>query len=243
MTTINYISVDSYNSDLYSYVVQKPYISNQPGQDPDGNPILYMGIALAIKRQFFALQEADSMLVNDTYHDAKKENGLLNRSRFKLTDPESYDDYVGIAHSGYFAFKPVALDIYQYGLMHDFFYANVPLKFPSSLRYCQWRFPGLIAHYKMAATIRLNLIDRILWSANIAFGSSGESGLILDWLMVDLYRKQPQKSFLMDLAMSRFIYKLSNNPKYPNKMGDVFGIYFGKSHIFSKWMQGIVFNN
>jgi hypothetical protein len=227
-----------FDLELAPYIVEKPYISNQPGDKPDGNPILYMALALCIKRRYFDLSESDRLLVVDTYYDAEEAPGLLNRSRFKVGDHEGHDDYIGICHASYFTDNAIARYICASGSSHSWFFNNAGLKFPESLRAWHYIRPGTVAHYKMAASLPLNIVDKILWAIRIYFFSKSESGLQLQWLMVDLFCAQKEKPWIMFKAASRWFKKINDRPE---KMGGVFSTYFGPSHLFSRWMRGRVF--
>lgn len=230
-----------FDMEMRAYVVEYPYVSNQPKQEPDGNPILYLGLFLATKRQFFPLDQNDKMIVHSCYALSMKEPGLISRSRFKFDDPEAHDDYIGLVHAGYFCGLDIPMDVYLYGRAHDWAYNNTKLRWFRAMRFWQWNFFGQIQHYKIASNVSLNLGDKILWWLAMAFVSRSESGIQIQWLMGDLYLNQPKKYWLCDKALNLWESKLSRDHRYPDKMGSVFAKCFGDTHILAKWMRGLIF--
>ena len=97
------------------------------------------------------------------------------------------------------------------------------------------RFPGFVALVKLGAGERLNWFDKLSLSASL-LTFSGESGIQLDWIRVKVYERRDDKSWLVDKAIQYWKNKIRK--KYPALMGDVFAVYYGKNHVFTKWMQG-----
>lgn len=222
------------SEDIKPYIVRYPYISNQVGEQPDGNPVLYLGLYVVSKSKNGISNNAD--LVTATYRDAMVEPGLISRGSHKPHDFEAFDDYVGLvaASAGSYEFQ-AAIDVYEYGKKNFWFYDNVGL--PWNLKKKAWhaRMPGVIQHYKLAARQKLNFFDRIWWAIGVAF-NGGESGIQMAWLMANVYRNQPRKYIFCDWAVSRLYKKIGD---YPNEMGGVFAKYFkGEDHILAKLMKG-----
>lgn len=226
-----------FDQDLAPYVVKYPYISNQTGQDPDGNPVLYFALAMGIKHQFYPLSLNDREQLQATYADIKVQPGLISRSRFKRADHEAHDDYIGLAHASYFLDQSIAKEIVAYGRAHNWCFENLNGATPRSWH---WRLPGVIQHYKLAAGERLGILDAALWSITMFFPADNESGLQLEWLMLDLYLSQNYRCWIMDAAAKHWFKKLSENTKYPDRMGSVLAKYFGAGHVFAKWMTGVI---
>lgn len=255
--------VKDFQNDLAMHMVLYPYISNRPitKEDPkpmpDGNPVLYLGLVLCAKIQHFNLNEDDLYLVDQTYKDCIKEPGLITRGRHKFNDHESHDDRVGMSYAAAVTGHHAALDIYRYGVAHNFVYNNAGCswfknekgerQFLAKLKCWDGRIPGVVAHYKIAASvidakIKLNLLDKIFWFIRIGlFFPESESGIQLDWLMIDLYRRKAEPSWIMDAAATLWEHNMYDTPKYPHLMGSVFEKYFCKDHILAKWMRGLLF--
>lgn len=230
-----------FDNQLLKYIVEYPYMSNQEGQEPDGNPILYFALAMYVRGQYFPFADRDAKLIKDLYADVKIEPGLICRSRFKKEDHEAHDDYIGLCYLSYFASMTIANEIVAYGRAHNWMYNNTKIKWPWAIKCWHWRLFGTIQHYKLAAGIGLNFLDKFLWAASIYSPSGDESGINLQTLKVDLYINQKHRSWIMDFAVNHWQTCLYTEPKYPFLIGSVFEIYFGKNHILARWMQGLMF--
>lgn len=242
------MDIPDFNKELAPYIVAYPYVSNQIGQQPDGNPILYDAFMMAAKKQFFPLSEEDKQRLNDLYADVFIEPGMFERSRFKTDDTEEHDDRIGMVWLGYYLNKKISTDIHDYGKKHFWIWDENKIGFPKNLRHWDYRFGAAVPHYKMAVAdqekkeVTLNWFDKFFWYLAIGvFGFKDESGIQKEWLMVDLYRNQHQKNSLMDKASQKWERKLAENPKYPNRMGSVFAKYFGEHHLLARWMAGRIF--
>lgn len=235
---IDTMDPSSFNEEYRSYIFDHPYISNKPGESPDGNTVLYFGLMLAVKRQFFPLDEYDLNLFYDLYDAVRIEPGMIVRSEYKRKDHEGHDDYIGLVHASFFLGTSFASSVVQYGKNHGWAWNNTGLRGFKSLRCMHWRLPGVVQHYKLAAQAPLGIVDRLWWSLGMFFPTENESNLQLQWLMLDLYLNQPQKSWIMDRAAEQWQNVLYNSKKYPNRMGSVFEIFFGAKNILAKWMRG-----
>ncbi|MBP9709103.1 MAG: hypothetical protein KBD78_15820 [Oligoflexales bacterium] len=252
--------VKDFNNDLAMHIVLYPYISNRPitkmdqAPMPDGNPVLYLGLVLCGKLQHFELKDDDKFLVEETYKDCKKEPGLITRGRHKFEDHESHDDRIGMSYAAAVTGHHAALDIYSYGVNHNWIFNNAGCgwfknekgerQFLAKLKCWDARLPGVVQHYKISADKKLNLFDKIWWAIRIGlFFPESESGIQMDWLMIDLYRRKAEPNFIMDSAATLWEHNLYDTPKYPHLMGSVFEKYFNKDHLLAKWMRGIVFKN
>lgn len=257
--------VKDFNNDLEMHIVLYPYISNRPRTKeepfplPDGNPVLYLGLVLCCKIQHFDLDDDDLFLVDKTYNDCKKEDGLITRGRHKFNDHESHDDRVGMAYAAAVTNHYCAWNIYRYGKSHNWIFNNAGVswfrnekgdkQFLSKLKCWDYRLPGVVAHYKIAAScidpkIKLNLFDKLWWFVRIGLlFPNSESGIQMDWMMIDLYRRKYEPVWIMDVACTLWEQSLYESPKYPHLMGSVFEKYFNKYHILAKWMRGLIFKN
>jgi hypothetical protein len=241
-----------FDNDVLPYVERFPYISNKPKEQPDGNPILYLGLTLCAKRQFFELTKRDFDLVTETYKRSAKAPGLITRGEHKWPDHQAHDDLIGLTHASYFTdFRP-AHEIYNYGEENYWFYNPAGVKwFKDEHGKFKWfaKFkcfhairPGVVQHYKLAAGQALDIIDQIWWAIGIMTGKkNNEGGLQLEWLMVDLYLNQSHRYAICDKAAMLWQNALYMNQKYPQLMGSVFEKYFGPDHYLAKWMQGLIF--
>jgi hypothetical protein len=222
------------NDRIKEYIVRSPYISNQPGQEPDGNPILYLGLWCAIlNRVNGGLTSNEFNLVKETYLKSATLPGLLNRGEHKRKDFESHDDYIGmLAASVLTGNFDIVSEIYDYGKANRWQYDNT-FNMPW---YRTWfgRYAGMVQTIKLAHRVKLNLLDKILFYFGVAF-NKGESGIQKAWLMSEIYREQPYRYWLCDKGLAVLDDKIW---QYPGRMGGVFEIYFGTEHLFTKLMRG-----
>lgn len=222
--------------EIEPYIVRWPYVSNQIGEQPDGNAILYQGVYFAIKRRYSNLTQDDANWTKATHIDARHSEGVLTRGSHKKLDWQSFDDYIGMIYSSHItgAFQ-AALDIHKHGEENNWCFDNVGLPWYEFFKKWFGRIPGFVALSKMSVRKKLNLFDQ--WFFSLALlGNDTESGFQKSWLMYDLYKTQPYQYNIIDKACKKFEIEVSE--KYPNKMGDVFRIYYGPNHVFTKWMMG-----
>jgi hypothetical protein len=221
------------SDEIKPYIVRYPYVSNKIGEQPDGNPILYQAVYLAIKRRFETDFDHDKFWVRDTYQDAMLEPGLISRGSHKKKDRQAHDDYIGLVYSSHITGEfTAALDICEYGKKHNWFFYTADATWNKAFF---GRMPGFIAHVKLGCRIKLNIFDQIYWFLRVSFSGS-ESGKQLSFVMVDLYQTQPYRYKILDWAVARFEKAIKEG--YPDLMGSVFGIYYSKDHLFAKRMRG-----
>jgi hypothetical protein len=214
-----------FHSEVERYMPHYPLISNQIGQEPDGNPVLYLGVMALIYRQYYPADQWLFNVVEDTYRVCKRADGLISRGPHKPDEPQAHDDYIGLVAASYASknFIP-AMEIYRRGDRFDWVYED-------SIRTFYGRMPGFIAHVKLAAGVNLNLFDQVYFSlALLSFRD--ESGIQLDWVKVQLYELQPQRYWLIDKAVRYWKRKI----KERGGMREVFKVYYGEQHMFTKWV-------
>lgn len=230
----------SFLEEILQYIVYDPLVSNQPGQQPDGNAVLYCGVAMVVKCIDSPADEGDYLWMSAVYRDARKTRGLLTRGSHKANDHEAHDDYIGFCAGAQLAHPVFAAEVVGYGRSHKWVYDNTGISKSVSgwLRCWHARFPGCVQHYKLSALEGLNLFDRLWWAIGmIQFGWS-ESGQQLRWLKYRAYTAQKNRYWLCDRAAAMWENRLRR--RCPNLMGDVFAAYYGPGHIFSRWMMGRV---
>lgn len=226
--------------DIEPYLRNYPLFSNQAEQLPDGNAVLYASVAVIIEVDLFGADEHAAKLVIDLYENAKKDKGILTRGSHKFNDTQEHDDYVGMIGASLFSgvYKP-AFDIWKVGKRSGWVYDEGVYKSKHFIGQVleNWyaRFPGFVAHAKLGAGERLNWFDKLSFSASL-LTFSGESGLQMDWIRVKSYEYRNERSWIIDKAVAYWKNKVRQ--KYPLLMGDVFKIYYGEGHVFTKWMKG-----
>ncbi len=226
--------------DCLPYIVRYPLISNQISQEPDGNAILYCGVAMAIKDLYSEPDDGDWLWAAEIYRVCRKEVGLLTRGPHKVNDFQSHDDYVGMCYLSLRTNRMIAASIVGYGKSRSWIYDNTGRSKEGIIGWLScWhrRFPGQVEHYKICAGESLNLFEQIWWALGfISFGKRSESGIQMDWLKYQAYRRSGMKHWVCDKAASLWQNMMIN--RYPNLMGDVFRVYYGSNHVFARWMQG-----
>ena len=219
--------------EIQPYIQRWPYVSNQAYEQPDGNAILYQGVFLAIKRRYYKSLESDALWVQSTYNESHTFPGVLNRGNHKFNDWQSFDDYIGMIYSSHITGElKSAIQIYNHGKNNFWIYDNQGGK---RLKGFFGRIPGFIAMVKLSVRKKLNILDQISFALAL-IGNKSESGFQKSWLLYDLYKTNPHEYNLINWACKKFEKSVSE--KYPNKMGDVFRIYYGPNHVFTKWMMG-----
>lgn len=219
--------------DASPYVVLYPYFSNQAGIEPDGNAILYQAVYLAIKRRYQNLDEKDTMWVRDTYMMSQVMPGLITRGFHKKNEFQSYDDYLGLVYSSHISQEmSAAIDVYNYGKNNFWVFDNLG---GNTIRAWFYRIPGFVSTIKLANRKKLSLFDQIMFFVSVAFNNN-ESGFQKSFIKIDMYKTQPYKYMLLEWGCKLFEKRIAE--RYDQKMGGVFRIYYGKDHLFTKWMQG-----
>jgi len=229
-----------WHRDIEPYLRHYPLMSNQAYQEPDGNPVLYSSIAIIIEVDLFGADEHAAKFTKDLYQNAKKAPGIITRGRHKAFDTQEHDDVMGMigasVFSGYIA---PAQEIYLAGKKSGWVYNEGVYKSKSDIgRFFEnWynRFPGFVGLVKLGAGEKLSLWDKLSFAVSL-LTFSGESGAQLDWVKVKVYERCTDKSWIIDKAVAYWKNKVRK--KYPQLMGDVFKIYYGEGHFFTKWMKG-----
>lgn len=233
-----------FDEDLLPYLVRYPLISNQAGQEPDGNPVLYSGFYAAIRSLYFPKDDQIKDFIRDVYNDCILETGLISRGSHKRRDEQEHDDYIGLATAAFLSGNPdIAYDIYDYGYRNHWVYdsQNTAQSWLEKLRFWHARFPGLVAHYKICAGVKLNPFDKLLFIISFLRPSKSESGIQLGWLRAIAYINSRDQGYLRSLIVKRWTQAVLK--VYPMGMGEVFYRYFDRGtgpikHVFAKWMQG-----
>jgi hypothetical protein len=225
----------------------KPYFDNYPFMAPtkhgelDGNTILYSGTYGMVSNSIFGkykdAPEHSARLYNESYVPLSP--GLLTRGPHKWDDPQTHDDYIGMASLSFLGGGGAARAIYEYGKKHGWSYVRNSNPSVSDWFNGQfWRLPGVVQHIKICAGESLSAIGSAWWALGVYFSAANESGLILTWHMISVYEQTGKRNFLCDYVVRGWKRKLIE--KYPNAMGEVFGIYYSPTHLFARWMQGII---
>lgn len=230
-----------WQKDIKPYLRNYPLFSNQANQEPDGNPVLYASIAIIIQAEMFGIQTSNvKEFTKDLYENAKKAPGILTRGRHKAFDTQEHDDTMGMIGASVFSgYLEPTQDFYTVGKKSGWVYNEGVYKHKSDIRRFleNWyaRFPGFVGLVKLGAGEKLSLWDKLSFAASL-LTFSGESGIQLDWIKIKVYQRCRDKSWLIDRAVTFWQNKVKK--KYPNLMGDVFKVYYGEGHVFTKWMKG-----
>lgn len=233
-----------FDDELLPYLKRYPLISNQPGEEPDGNPVLYSGFYTAIRSLYFPQDDYIQDLIRDTYNNCVLELGLISRGSHKRRDEQEHDDYIGLTTAAFLSGNPdIAYDVYDYGYRNWWVYdsQNTAQSWLEKLRFWHARFPGIVAHYKICAGVKLGAFDKLLFIISFLRVSKDESGVQLGWLRAIAYINSNDKGWFRDIVVRS--WTLGVLDRYPRGMGEVFQIYFDREggapkHIFARWMQG-----
>lgn len=221
-----------------------PYITHVKHGDWSGNAILETAQYFWIKDIFDGLDGKDRLKLWDVYNDAGAgEPGLLTRGSHKAKDPQTHDDYVGFSSIAGRIDTVLAWRVYKYGDSHKW---NYKLPWLSGFRDWFngqfWRMPGVVQTIKMGADEPLTWWDQFWLFIGLVGGvfssSDSTSGRLMDWCVVKLYEYKKLNYPLPNLGIR--LWRWDIRRRYPNLMGDVFGIYYGKDHLFAIWMQGVL---
>lgn len=191
-----------------------------------------------------------------SFIDSTYRNGWYMRHPQKINDRQAHDDSIGIIVTDkvFNGSMFVAGIMYVTGNNYTSGYVTkykIPIKVKwyytnlndlPNLRVNAWfgRMPWLIALYKVGAGKKLNLFDKLAYTAYLLHtvyfnkDKSDTSGKILKWLGNYVMKGQ---SKMIDWAINK--YERYIMEQYPDGyMGEVLGIYHGKTHPFSKVMWG-----
>lgn len=219
-----------------AYFDYAPHMSNRPHEKPDGNALLYIGTKMVMLSEYGGLTLDAAKDFNASVTLSYVEPGLLNRAN-KPGDTEAFDDYIGVVAGAHKVNPGIAFDIYKYGSTHAWVFSNIPHPTPMQwLAFNFWRFPSFVPHLKIAAGIKINMLEQILLSIDIVASAlspaSETSGRILNWLKIKTFENKGY--VILEGAKQFWLWQLGR--KYPQKMGDVFGKYFSYEHPFSLFM-------
>jgi len=240
-------------AELDRLIVNPPLVSNQAGEQPDGNAVLYLGDLVYVWKSHFEIEQWLKDLVRATYLDALIEPGRISRGHHKALDEEGHDDPIGLAYAAQECGEGWIADaIVEHGLKTFWEYED-PVAAPGIwdwLKDWHGRFPGLAQHYKLCSTRyrELNWFDRFWFAISFAFPSRkvNGSGDNMSLLRRKAYLNQEHRYWLCDWALKR--WEKSYREKYPNLTGSLMQVYFDRNdamrgdpnHVFAKWMQGIL---
>lgn len=223
---------------------QGPFMRRFPGEELDGNAILYASTYILIKDRMIGLEAQDYLHIENLYYQSMIQRGMISRGPHKQGDPQSHDDYVGLAAASFVVDGAAAKDFAYFGFANGWQWGD-------TLSSYYGRHTGFIAHIKACAGAKPSLIEQILWSVDILWTACREhetsvSGKILDWIKVQVMKEKPH--IITKIAIHFWEKKIRKD--YPNLMGDVFACYFERAtpsggtyharHLFTRWMQGIL---
>jgi hypothetical protein len=225
------------------YFTKDPYINHSLTESWSGNAILETCQYFLIKKFHGELSKKDTDRLWRVYDDAnvKGKVGLLSRGSHKPNDAQAHDDYVGFAACAGIMEKVLAYRVYRHGKSHGWAY-QIPgtTGFRNWFNAQFWRMPGVVQVIKMASREPLNFFDKLMlffmFTGGIFSNSDSTSGRLLDWCVIVLYEHLNLDYALPNLGIK--IWKSDIRRRYPNLIGDVFGIYYGREHVFAKFMLG-----
>mgnify|MGYP006266702729 CR=1 FL=1 len=225
-----------------AYFQHYPLMSRDPGGELDGNSVLYAGTYALICRKLYGRYVDAKDYEYNLYKFIEVKPGVICRGG-KPQDPQTHDDYIGLCTlSGLTAEKKAATEVYEYGKANCWSYVNVAYSFKDLFNAQFWRLPGVVQHIKICAGKSWSWFDYLLFIVSVltnAFtAKNSTSGKILTWHMVTMYELLGDRFWLADKAVAFWKHRILK--MYPNAMGDVFGIYFGKDHVFAKYTIGII---
>lgn len=234
-------------AEIEKYIKVYPLISNQIGEEPDGNPVLYLGFAACLYTRFFEDKTWIKSLVDDTFVNCRKSYGIITRGSHKFNDTQEHDDYIGMAAASFFTGQCyAAIEIFRHGEMNNWCYDErvYVSAHPVIKKLENWygRFPGLVAHFKLCAGERLNIFNKFSFIISMLF-PAGESVIQMDWLRKEVYLRSKQRFWLGDKVCEWWENRILKRYKYG--MGDVFHVYFDRGaaepkHFLARWAQGII---
>lgn len=229
--------------DFKPYFINYPFMAPSHGGQLDGNSILYAGsYGLLCARLFGEYKESaehSTMLYKLSYLEELP--GMITRGPHKWNDPQTHDDYIGLCTLSFLNHSGAAFAICRRGQSSRWSYFREHGTWKEWFNAQFWRIPGVVQHIKLCAGAPWGLLDSFLWAigvwSNTLGNQSDTSGKILKWHLVSAYEMSDRKNLLCSWAVRKWKTKLSET--YPNGMGDVFKVYYGASHKFVTWAQGI----
>lgn len=202
----------------------------------DGNADLYTGTYYLIKNRLSGLNQTDKEHFEHSISQIEIEPGLIQRA-YKPDEFEAFDDYIGLLAADYFLKTGFGKRVYEYGKKHLFSWNNLnPKKW--TLRGLFIRVPAFYGLLKASAGRKLNFIDDIVFAIDLLLTERDEpgatSGRILDWHKVEVFKEAGGIIAKWAIAKRNEEFAV----KYPNLMGNVFGVYFNPEYPFAKYMNG-----
>lgn len=202
-----------------------------------GNHLLITGTYYVLLSYLDRTTEADVENFKKLVKSCEVRPGVYNRNQNR-PDAQAHDDYIGIVAASYFLQSDFHREVLDHGENNNWTFDNTDNDIVEINSYFS-RFPDFVPFVRAANGKSPSLWEQVLFAIAIlvsAFSDKNEtSGKILKWLEIQTIRN---KYFIIDSAI--FFWKKMIFKKYPNGMGDVFGIYFGKDHPFAKYTQGMI---
>lgn len=135
----------------------------------------------------------------------------------------SVDNIVG------FICADVGFGIYQYGKQTFWSYdCSAPYRF--SLRYCVARFPGFVSFIKLSAGKEISLFGRVAIFLSAIFNTFSSRDNTSDKCLQYLLNK-----LLTQNSWTVRCWKYLMMRKYPGGLKELYLVYFGKDHPFTKY--------
>lgn len=221
------------------YFTHEDLVKNSPSDtDVDGNALMYT----AIYYIFLAFMEDEpdrsaEVALMELCERWEERPGVLNRGgEAKSTQRQSHDDYIYLLAACFLCGQKDLFPkrVLSWGEENFWYFHNV-----GDFTFSNWfgRHSGFIPHVKACAGAKLSFWDRFKWSMDVLFTitkpTNATSGRLMDWAKV-LVMRERESHWLTNYAMRAYRKKLG---EYEGGMKDVFGIYFGFSHPFSKHAQ------
>jgi hypothetical protein len=229
-------------TDAKPHFLSYPAMSHDANQAVDGNAVLYAGTYALISFKLYGVYGAAVTHEKDLYEAVKVDQGVIGRFG-KPKDAQTHDDYIGLATlSGLTENKQAAIDMFVHGKLNHWSFVNVAYNFTDLFNAQFWRLPGVVQHIKLCAGKAWNWLDIVLFALSVIFNAftpkDSTSGKILVWHSIVMYECLGDSNWLSDFAVRFWKHQILK--MYPNAMGDIFGIYFGPDHVFTKWTKGII---
>ena len=233
---------EAFEYDLKPYFQEYPYMAHTNGS-LDGNSILYAGTYGLLYFKLFRAYPNSAEHSTLLYKNSLIESGVINKGPHKANDPQTHDDYVGLCSLSFLNHGGAANAIYLHGKLTGWEFNNLPDSGWKNWFNSQfWRIPGVIQHIKLCARVNWSIVDKFMFSISIIGAILGPqddtSGKILKWHMITVYELSDQKNWFCSWIVRK--WKAKTLATYSGGMGDVFNVYYGPSHPFVKWAQGII---
>lgn len=208
-------------------------------RDPDvawtsGNHLLITSTYYVLLNELDRLTPKDMTNFTRLVQGCEVVPGVYNRNAGRY-DLQAHDDYIGIIAASYVLGLSFVEDILNHGEKNGWLFDNTQGRVPSGEPYFG-RLPDFAPLVRSANRQALTLWEQLLFCGSLLVNAlrprGNESGVILSWLET---KPTQGKHGLIDLAISFWKKRLVK--KYPNGMGEVFGIYYGVSHPYSVYYQ------